>query len=144
MSYWIVATDPQKRSFDDLAKEGWEGSEWSGVRDELAFDHLAAMRKGDLAMIFHGGEERRFFGIARILAPAAPDSTDESGQWLSVKMAVFLRLISPAPLAAASSDEKLAPLVKAIEEGREILPLDFDQWDILCRLGDMPRTPQSG
>jgi predicted RNA-binding protein with PUA-like domain len=144
MAYWLFKSDPAKLSFSDLADEGYQGFEWSGVRDEKCFDHFAAMQPKDLAFFFHTGDENRFFGIVRILSTAKSDSTDDSGQWLSVDVAVFLRLINQVSLLQIGSDQRLAEFVSQVESGSSIQSVSHEQWAAVCELADMPKIPQSG
>jgi predicted RNA-binding protein with PUA-like domain len=144
MAYWLFKSDPAVWSFSDQADEGHKGSEWKGVREDEAFDSFAAMQPGDLAFFYHAGEENRFFGIVRILGPAHPDSSDDTGQWLSVDIAVFLRLISQVPLAQVKDDSRLADFAKVVENGPSVQSVAYEQWRIVCELADMPRIPESG
>ena len=144
MALWLLTSDPQKRSFDDLAEAGWEGEEWEGLRDGQAFDYLTQMRPGDLALLYHGGEERRFVGLLRILGNAIPDKSDKEGRWLAVKVAVFLRLIRAVGLDEARADPAAAPLAHAIGRGARLAPVSLEAWRAMGRLGDMPRMPESG
>lgn len=131
-------------SFSELAKEGYEGFEWSGVRDAAAFDHIAAMQPGELAFFYHTGQENRFYGIVQLLSAAKSDSTDNSGQWLSVDVAVFLRLISRVPLEMVRLRCELQAFARRVETGPDIQPVSPEEWTAICQLGALPRIPQSG
>ena len=142
MTYWLIKSDPEKMSFSDLADEGYKGYEWSGVREEETFDHFAAMQPRDLAFFYHQGDENRFYGIVRILSAAQPDSTDDSGQWLSVQLAVFLRLISRVPLNNVEQNDDLATFAEQVEKGPSIQPISTKEWTAVCLLADMPKIPE--
>ena len=142
MAYWLIKSDPEKMSFADLAMESYEGYEWSGVRDEDAFDHFAAMQPGDLAFFYHTGIEHRFYGIVRIKSAAHPDSTDDSGQWLAADIAVFLRLISRVPLSTLKQQEAWADFAERVVSGPDIQPVSTEEWATICQLADMPKLPE--
>ncbi len=144
MAYWLIKSDPDVRSFDDLADEGWQGTEWSGVREDEAFDHFTRMMPGDLAFFYHTGYEHRFFGILKIISAAHPDSTDDSGQWLAVDVAVFLRLIAQIPFSTVKLDPDLADFAEQMENGPSVQPVSYEQWARVCELSDMPKIPRSG
>ena len=40
---WLVKTEPSTFSWDDLVRDG--GTRWDGVRNALARNHLAAIKK---------------------------------------------------------------------------------------------------
>ncbi len=142
MAYWLIKSDPDKMSFSDLAEESHEGYEWSGVRDEAAFDHFAAMQPRDLAFFYHTGKENRFYGIVRILSAAKPDSTDKTGQWLAVDLAVFLRLISRVPLEMVRLRQELEDFADRVENGPDVQPVSVEEWTAICHLADMPKIPE--
>jgi len=144
MAYWLIKSDPKTRSFSDLADEGWQGAEWNGVREDACFDLFAAMREKDLAFFYHTGEENCFFGILRILGAAHPDTTDDSGQWLSVDVAVFLKLINEVQIANIQDDPELGDFAKTVEQGPCIQKVSFEQWTAICERAGMPRIPESG
>ncbi len=142
MAYWLIKSDPEQRSFSDLADDGWQGTEWHGVREEAAFDHFTAMQAGDLAFFYHTGEEHRCFGILRLMSAAHGDSTDESGQWLSVDVAVFLRLIAQIPLSLVKNDARVKSFAERVETGASIQPVSDEEWAIICELAEMPKIPK--
>jgi predicted RNA-binding protein with PUA-like domain len=144
MAYWLIKSDPDVRSFSDLADEGYKGTEWHGVRDDEAFDSFAAMQPKDLAFFYHSGDENRFFGILKILNTAHADSTDDSGQWLSVDVAVFLRLISQVTLEQVGNDQRLAAFADEVENGPSVQAVSYEDWANICEISGMPKTPQSG
>lgn len=144
MAYWLIKSDPSVRSFTDLADDGWQGTEWHGVREDAAFDHFTAMQPKDLAFFYHTGDENRFYGILKIVSAAHADSTDESGQWLSVDVAVFLRLIAQIPLSLVQADQRVKAFAEQLESGPSIQSVSQEQWTIICELAEMPKIPTSG
>jgi len=142
MAYWLIKSDPDKMSFADLADEGYKGYEWSGVREEDAFDHFAAMQPRDLAFFYHTGDQNRFYGIVRILGAAHPDSTDDTGQWLSTDIAVFLRLISRVPLSSVKQQQQWSEFAQRVESEPSIQPVSLEEWTAICQMADMPKIPE--
>jgi len=51
MKYWLIKSEPEAYSFDDLLKD--KITEWSGVRNYAARNNLKAMSTGDLALFYH-------------------------------------------------------------------------------------------
>ena len=51
MRYWLMKSEPDAYSWDDLNAEG-EGT-WDGVRNHRAKNNLAAMEVGDQAFFYH-------------------------------------------------------------------------------------------
>src|SRR5436305_1178619 len=63
MSYWLVKSEPNVYSFDDLVKE--KQTVWSGVRNYAARIHLKAMKKGDEVLFYHSNEGMEIVGIKK-------------------------------------------------------------------------------
>ena len=46
MAYWLLKTEPEEYSWDDLVKKGGKGDAWTGVRNFAARKNLKDMKKG--------------------------------------------------------------------------------------------------
>ena len=72
--YWLLKTEPESFSIDDLERVGRE--EWSGVRNFTARNFMREMRVGDLAFFYHSSTKPPgIAGVCEIVAAAHPDST---------------------------------------------------------------------
>ena len=49
--YWIMKTEPNAYSFEDLVREG--STEWDGVRNYQARNNMREMSVDDLVLIYH-------------------------------------------------------------------------------------------
>ena len=104
MSYWLVKSEPEAYSMSDLIREG--KTDWTGVRNYQARNHLRAMKKGDLVFLYHSVTEKAVVGIAQISKEAFADQTAEEGDWSCVeikpvrsfKVPVTLEMIKAHPL----------------------------------------------
>ena len=65
MNYWLMKTEPSTYSMDDLVRD--KKTIWDGVRNFAARIHLKAMKKGDLAFIYHSMDDKAVIGIAKII-----------------------------------------------------------------------------
>jgi predicted RNA-binding protein with PUA-like domain len=54
-NYWILKTDTDTYSFDDLARE--HRAVWDGVSNALALKHIRSMAKGDQVLIYQSGNQ---------------------------------------------------------------------------------------
>lgn len=124
MQRWLLKSDPATYGFDDLVREG--RTLWEGVANPVAVKHLAAMRKGDLLVVYHTGKERAAVGLATVSAPATPPAG-------LVEVAVGERLSNPVTLDEIKADAGFAssPLVTM---GRlSVVPLTEAQYRFLTR-----------
>lgn len=74
VAYWLVKTEPDVFSYDDLERHGSTG--WDGVRNYQARNHLRAMRQGDLVVVYHSNTKPPgAVGVAEVSAEHTPDPT---------------------------------------------------------------------
>jgi predicted RNA-binding protein with PUA-like domain len=71
MNYWLLKSDPEDYSFDDLMKDGF--AVWDGVANNLALQHLRKIKKGDVILIYHTGDEKALVGLAVAASNPYPD-----------------------------------------------------------------------
>src|SRR4051812_33668033 len=74
--YWLVKSEPEVFSYDDLVASPKKTTRWDGVRNFAARNHLRAMRKGDLVFFYHSNAAPpAVVGVAEVAREAYPDST---------------------------------------------------------------------
>jgi predicted RNA-binding protein with PUA-like domain len=74
--YWLVKSEPEVFSFDDLVASPKKTTHWDGVRNFAARNHLRAMKKGDLVFFYHSNAKpAAIVGIAEVAREAYPDAT---------------------------------------------------------------------
>jgi predicted RNA-binding protein with PUA-like domain len=75
--YWLLKSDAESFSIDDLWKLPDRTTHWDGVRNFQARNFMRdEMKKGDLAFFYHsGGDEPGIAGIVEILREGYPDPT---------------------------------------------------------------------
>ena len=137
MVYWLLKTEPEEYSWDDLKKKGAKGDAWTGVRNFTARNHLNAMKKGDRAFIYHTGDEKQVVGVAEVVREGYADPTDEKGVFLSVEVKTLDPLPKPVTLAAVKADKKLADMA-LVKYGRlSVQPVTDAEWKIICNMGGL-------
>lgn len=127
MNYWLMKSEPDVFSYDDLVEKG--KAEWDGVRNHAAQLHMKAMRKGDLAFFYHSNIGVEAVGIMEIVEEAAQDSTDDSGKWIAVHVAPREKLVRPVPLKAMKADPALADMVMLRQSRLSVSPLTKAQFE---------------
>ena len=101
MNYWLFKSEPNIYSFDMLKAEGKKGTEWTGVRNYAARNHMKAMRIGDLGFFYHSNEGKEIVGIVEVIKEAHPDPTAQAGEpWVVVDIKAVKPLKTPVTLAA--------------------------------------------
>ncbi len=77
MQYWLMKSEPDEVSIDDLAKAPKQTVPWFGVRNYQARNFMRdQMQVGDLVFFYHSScPQPGIAGIAKVAAPAHPDET---------------------------------------------------------------------
>ena len=119
MTYWLLKTEPNSYGWADLLRDG--GTEWDGVRNAAAANHLRATRESDLAILYHSGAEKAAVGIVRIAREARPDGAE--GKWASVAIEPIESLPRPVTLAAMKADPRLAGMAMLRQSRLSVSPV---------------------
>jgi predicted RNA-binding protein with PUA-like domain len=106
MRYWLMKSEPDVFSYDDLVEKG--RAEWDGVRNHAAQLNMKAMAVGDRALFYHSNIGLECVGIMEIVRTAEQDSTDETGKWKAVLVAPVRKLANPVSLKAIKAEPALA------------------------------------
>ena len=75
MNYWLLKTEPNNYSWNDLNKEKDMKTSWEGIRNYQARNYIRDdMKVGDMAFIYHSVvKPPAIVGIAEIVREAYPD-----------------------------------------------------------------------
>src|ERR1017187_1527753 len=95
-NHWLLKTEPSTYSFADLEHE--KRAVWDGVANALALKHLRSMKRGDLAFIYHTGDEKQIIGIAEVTSEPYPDPKENDPKLAVVELKSRERLPRPVTL----------------------------------------------
>ncbi|MFN3285387.1 MAG: EVE domain-containing protein [bacterium] len=132
MGYWILKSEPEEWSWEDQVRAGTDV--WDGVRNPQAVRNLRAMRRGDLALFYHTGQERRAVGVVEVVREAYPDPTDPSGRRVVVEVRAVQPLPRPVTLAQIKADPALSHLALVRQPRLSVVPVDEKSWRRLLRM----------
>ena len=149
MAQWLVKTEPDECSIDDLAGRPQKPVVWEGVRNYQARNFLREMGEGNQVFIYHSScKHIGIAGIARVARAAYPDpsqfdpnslyfdakSPRDKPRWDSVDLLFvekFPQLLSLDQLKAMSGLGAL-PLVKAGNR-LSVMPVGEKEWEVIVR-----------
>jgi predicted RNA-binding protein with PUA-like domain len=134
--YWILKTDTDTYSFDDLARE--HRAIWDGVSNALALKHIRSMAKGDQVLIYHSGDEKALVGLARVASAPYPDPKQDDPKLVVVDIEAGKRLPRPVSLAAVKADPAFADLGLVRMSRLSVIPVSEAHWKRLLALADGP------
>ncbi len=74
--YWLMKSEPNVFSLDDLARAPKQTTSWDGVRNYQARNFMRAMKTGDQVLFYHSNAQPPcVMGIAEVVKTAYPDAT---------------------------------------------------------------------
>ncbi|RMG30602.1 MAG: EVE domain-containing protein [Gammaproteobacteria bacterium] len=149
MNYWLMKSEPDVYSIDDLERAGVD--HWEGVRNYQARNMLRdAMKAGDLAFFYHSNcKTPAIVGIMEIVREGYPDPTafDPASKyydpksdparprWYMVDVKYVRHLERPLPLAELKRHPELADLPLVRRGNRlSIMPVTPAQWAFILGL----------
>jgi predicted RNA-binding protein with PUA-like domain len=131
MAYWLLKTEPDDYSFDDLLRE--RTTAWTWVKNPQAQANLRAMKVGDQAVIYHSGEKRAV-GICEVVKSAQPDPTAPGEERVCVSLCALEALPAPVPLEAMKLEPAFAGSA-LLRQGRlSVVPIAPAEWKQMLEL----------
>jgi len=151
MQYWLMKSEPDSFSIDDLSKRPNKTEPWNGVRNYQARNFMRdGMKKGDLALFYHSScPEPGAVGIIEIVRNAYPDPTardpdspyydprasDDNPVWVMVDVRLKKKFREPATLKMLRAQRSLSGMLLLQRGNRlSILPLTKKEWDTILKL----------
>ena len=132
MNYWLLKTEPDSYSWNDLVKD--KKTVWDGVRNFQARSNLKKMEKGDTVFIYHTGEEKSIVGTAQVTKGAYPDPKD--GEWVVVELSPLKALKKPVSLAQIKSDKRLSDMVLVRASRLSVQPVEASEYKLITALSE--------
>ncbi len=130
MRYWLLRSEPDAYSWDDLARDG--ATEWNGVRNYTARNFLKEMQPGDRALFYHSNTEKAAVGVMEITRAWQPDGDD--GKWASVAVKPIEKLAKPVTLAAIKDQPRLKDLEMLRQSRLSVTPVRDEEWAVLLEM----------
>jgi predicted RNA-binding protein with PUA-like domain len=150
MRYWLMKSEPDEMSIDDLARAPKQTTPWFGVRNYVARNFMRDdMKVGDRVFFYHSScPEPGIAGVAEVSKLAYPDATQfdrkspyfdakatrAAPRWFNVevKFVEKTRLIS---LPEIRAQPELADLITLKRGNRlSITPVTVADWEFILKL----------
>ncbi|MCX6938585.1 MAG: EVE domain-containing protein [Verrucomicrobia bacterium] len=131
--YWLVKTEPEAYAWETFLRD--RRTNWDGVRNYQARNHLRAMRPGDAVLFYASVTTKAVLGTAQVTKAFFPDKTATEGDWSSVELEAVETLARPVELATIKADAKLADLPLLKQSRLSVMPLTRAQFDRIVKLG---------
>ncbi len=148
---WLLKTEPDVFSFDDLLAAPARTTLWEGVRNYQARNFLRAMRVGDEVLVYHSSTQPPgVAGTAKVGREAYPDptqfdaqssyfdpkATPDAPRWDAVDVQGVSALPRFVPLGELRAHPELQDL-KLLQKGNRlsVMPLTEAEFRVIVGLG---------
>lgn len=136
-NYWLMKSEPDAFSWDDLVKKGAKGEPWTGVRNYTARNNMKAMQLGDLCFFYHSNIGLEVVGICEVIALAHPDPSDDTGKWSCVDVRAIEPMPKPVTLVDVKMNPKLGEMALVTSFRLSVQPVTAAEWREVCRMGGL-------
>lgn len=134
MARWLFKSEPSTWSWADQVAAGARGTEWTGVRNHTAKQHLQAMGVGDEGFFYHSGEGKEIVGLVEVSAPYRPDPTDAKGVFGLVEVRALRPLPRPVTLKAVKAEPRLGAMALVTLSRLSVQPVTQEEWETVLAM----------
>lgn len=142
MAYWLMKSEPDAFSFEELKALKAQGSAWTGVRNYLARNNMRSMKIGDKIFYYHSNIGLEVVGIAQVCALSHPDSTTEDPRWDCVDIRALCDMPKPVSLKEVKANLRLSKMALVTSMRLSVQPVTTDEWQEVCRMGGLSPVPE--
>jgi predicted RNA-binding protein with PUA-like domain len=150
--YWLMKSEPEAFSIDDLGRARDRTAFWDGVRNfqarNLLRDEIAV---GDGVIFYHSSADPpAAVGTAKVVGAGRPDPTQfdprsdhydaaskrDEPRWYGVDIKLDRKFARPVTLPELRANRELAGMVLLRKGSRlSVQPVTADEWRVICKLG---------
>ena len=152
MDYWLIKSEPDDFSIDDLKNAQGKTTHWDGVRNYQARNFMRdGMSKGDQVFYYHSNcKEPGIVGLAEIVSGAYPDHTafdpgekhfdpksdPQNPRWLMVDVRYKRKTKRLIPLSEIKQYPDQLDGFALIRRGNRlsVMPVPKEHWDFILSL----------
>jgi predicted RNA-binding protein with PUA-like domain len=132
MNIWLLKTEPSVYSYDDLERDG--ETMWDGVTNNAALKNIRAIAPGDLAIIYHTGDEKAAVGIADVVRGYYVNPEHDDPKLAVCDVRAKARLKKPVTLAQIKAHPQLQDWDLVRQARLSVVSVSAEQWKILQEL----------
>ncbi|WP_444994461.1 EVE domain-containing protein [Aliikangiella sp. IMCC44359] len=153
MAYWLLKTEPDEFSIDDLMKLGKKPEPWNGIRNFQARNIMRdKVKVGDEAFIYHSScKVVGIAGTAKVVKAAYPDpeqfdpeskyfdvkATQNAPRWYCIDVCFTQKFPQVIALKMIKSMSELSEMV-LVKQGRlSVQPVTTSEWKLIGSLASV-------
>jgi predicted RNA-binding protein with PUA-like domain len=151
MQYWLMKSEPETFSIDDLKSRPKKTEAWDGVRNYQARNFMRDdMKKGDPILFYHSNcETPGIVGIAEVAREAYPDhtaqdpksryydpkATSENPRWFMVDVKFVKKFPHTLSLVELKANPALKDMLLVQKGSRlSVMPVKENEWKAILKM----------
>ena len=134
-NYWLVKQEPsgpRGYNFSTLQKE--KTTVWDGVHNNLALKHMRNMKKGDIVLYYHTGDERHAVGTMTVISKPYPNPEEDNERFVVVDVKYKRRLDKPVSLEQMKKEKSFKNWELLRISRLSVMPVPKTVWDKIIHL----------
>lgn len=158
--YWLMKSEPEAFSIDDLASSPRKTTCWDGVRNYQARNFMRSMKIGDQVLFYHSNANPpAVVGTAEVVRTAYPDPTQfdsndshydsdsdpKQPRWDMVDIRLVRRFTTPMSLDRLRQERSLKHMELLRKGSRlSVQPVRPAEWEAIMALGERQQGSSKG
>jgi predicted RNA-binding protein with PUA-like domain len=132
VNYWLAKQEPsgpRGYNFETLKKD--KTTIWDGVHNNLALKHMSEIKKGDLVLFYHTGDERQIVGIMEVISDPYPNPKEDNKRFIVFDVKYKKSLKRPIPLDEMKKQKKFQNWELIRISRLSVMPVPQQIWDTI-------------
>ncbi len=132
VNYWLVKQEPKSYNFSILKKD--KKTVWDGVHNNLALKHINNMKKGDLILFYHSGDEKQVVGIMQVSSKPYSNPEETNERFVVVDVKYKKELQNPVTLSGMKKQKKFKNWELLRISRLSVMPVPKEIWNLIIKM----------
>ena len=132
VNYWLVKQEPKSYNFSILKKD--KNTVWDGVHNNLALKHINNMKKGDLILFYHSGDEKQVVGIMQVSSKPYSNPEETNERFVVVDVKYKKELQNPVTLSEMKKQKKFKNWELLRISRLSVMPIPKEIWNSIIKM----------
>ena len=135
VNYWLAKQEPsgpRGYNFETFKKD--KKTIWDGVHNNLALKHMREIKKGDLVLFYHTGDERQIVGIMEVISEPYSNPKEDNKRFIVFDVKHKKSLKRPITLDEIKKQKKFQNWELIRISRLSVMPVPKHIWDAIIDL----------
>jgi len=132
VNYWLVKQEPKSYNFSLLKKD--KKTVWDGVHNNLALKHINNMKKGDLILFYHSGDEKQVVGIMQVSSKPYSNPKETNERFVVIDVKYKKELQNPVTLSGMKKQKKFKNWELLRISRLSVMPVPKEIWNSIIKM----------